>query len=211
MPSSGKIRKNISHFWCKILEAEFFLKKACSSWEMVCQSLWETMWGVLLLPCLLKTLFSKKKSALVLRLLFQDFEKKIRITFSHVRKVRGKSPWELPNCPLFSHYFLQTDFSNSTKSIERLAEQSVANVTYECYENFTIYYPLYNNAKFWIEGVLLILVGTLGLFGNFLTLAVLSQSKKSTFNQLLIALSICDRYVFTLFKTSIFVQKWIQN
>ena len=105
MPSSGKIRKNISHFWCKILEAEFFLKKACSSWEMVCQSLWETMWGVLLLPCLLKTLFSKKKSALVLRLLFQDFEKKIRITFSHVRKVRGKSLWELPNCPLFSHYF----------------------------------------------------------------------------------------------------------
>ena len=34
----------------------------------------------------------KKKSALVLRLLFQDFEKKIRITFSHVGKVRGKSP-----------------------------------------------------------------------------------------------------------------------
>ena len=31
------------------------------------------------------------KSSLVLRLLFQDFEKKIRITFSHVRKVRGKS------------------------------------------------------------------------------------------------------------------------
>ena len=107
----------------------------------------------------------------------------------------------------FLTIFLQTDFSNSTKSIERLAEQSVANVTYECYENFTIYYPLYNNAKFWIEGVLLILVGTLGLFGNFLTLAVLSQSKKSTFNQLLIALSICDRYVSALFKTSIFVQK----
>ena len=116
------------------------------------------------------------------------------------------------NCQTVHYFltiFLQTDFSNSTKSIERLAEQSVANVTYECYENFTIYYPLYNNAKFWIEGVLLILVGTLGLFGNFLTLAVLSQSKKSTFNQLLIALSICDRYVSALFQTSIFVQKLI--
>ena len=89
--------------------------------------------------------------------------------------------------------FLQ--INNSTETIEKLEEHSVKNVTYECYENFTIYYPLYNNAKFWIEGVLLILVGTLGLFGNLLTLAVLSQSKKSTFNQLLIALSICDRYI----------------
>ena len=93
--------------------------------------------------------------------------------------------------------FLQTN--NSTETIEKLEEQSVKNVTYECYENFTIYYPLYNNAKFWIEGVLLILVGTLGLFGNLLTLAVLSQSKKSTFNQLLIALSICDRYILRRF------------
>ena len=199
MPSSGKIRKNISHFWCKILEAEFFLKKACSSWEMVCQSLWETMWGVLLLPCLLKTLFSKALS------FFDYFFKILKRKFVSRFPMWGK--WgenRFENCQTVHYFltiFLQTDFSNSTKSIERLAEQSVANVTYECYENFTIYYPLYNNAKFWIEGVLLILVGTLGLFGNFLTLAVLSQSKKSTFNQLLIALSICDRYVFTLFKT----------
>ena len=87
--------------------------------------------------------------------------------------------------------FLQTN--NSTETIEKLEEQSVKNVTYECYENFTIYYPLYESTKFWIEGVLLIIVGILGLLGNFLTLAVLSQSKKSTFHQLLIALSFCDR------------------
>ena len=142
-----------------------------------------------------KTLFSKRiYSALVIRLLFNILKK-----YSyHVFPCKESEKFHQKNYQtlnFFSPYFLQqTDFSNSTKAIERLAEQS-ANVTYECYENFTIYYPLYNNAKFWIEGVLLILVGTLGLFGNFLTLAVLSQSKKSTFNQLLIALSICDRYL----------------
>ena len=61
------------------------------------------------------------------------------------------------------------------------------NMTFKCYENFTIYYPRYHQAKFWIEGVILIIVGILGLLGNFLTLAVLSQSKRSTFNQVSIS------------------------
>ena len=77
--------------------------------------------------------------------------------------------------------------------------QESLNVTYDCYGNFTIYYPLYESAKFWIEGVLLIGVGLLGLCGNFLTLAVLGNSKRSTFNQLLIVLSICDSLLIVFF------------
>ena len=57
------------------------------------------------------------------------------------------------------------------------------NLTFVCYENFTVYFDLYQQARFWIEGVVLIIVGILGLLGNILTLAVLSQSKRSTFNQ----------------------------
>ena len=45
----------------------------------------------------------------------------------------------------------------------------------------------YETARFWIEGVLLIAVGTLGILGNILTLAVLSKSKKTNFNQLLVS------------------------
>ena len=62
------------------------------------------------------------------------------------------------------------------------------NMTFKCYENFTIYYPRYHRAKFWIEGVILIIVGILGLLGNVLTLVVLSskRSKRTTFNQVCI-------------------------
>ena len=102
MPSSGKIRKNISHFWCKILEAEFFLKKACSSWEMVCQSLWETMWGVLLLPCLLKTLFSKRKVLSFFDYFFKILKRKFVSRFPMWGKW-GEN--RLENCQTV-HYFL---------------------------------------------------------------------------------------------------------
>ena len=59
------------------------------------------------------------------------------------------------------------------------------NLTFVCYENFTVYFYRYQQARFWIEGVVLIIVGILGLLGNILTLAVLSQSKRSTFNQVI--------------------------
>ena len=49
-----------------------------------------------------------------------------------------------------------------------------------------LYGTQYETARFWIEGVLLIAVGTLGILGNILTLAVLSKSKKTNFNQLLV-------------------------
>ena len=100
------------------------------------------------------------------------------------------------------------DSKNSTKENNHMVittdadvakNQESLNVTYDCYGNFTIYYPLYESAKFWIEGVLLIGVGLLGLCGNFLTLAVLGNSKRSTFNQLLIVLSICDSLLIVFF------------
>lgn len=78
-------------------------------------------------------------------------------------------------------------------------DSEVVNVTYQCYDNYTVYYPLYESAKFWIEGVLLIGVGILGLLGNCLTLAVLSQSKRSTFNQLLIVMSVSDSLLIVFF------------
>ena len=87
----------------------------------------------------------------------------------------------------------------TTASDDVTKNQESLNVTYDCYGNFTIYYPLYESAKFWIEGVLLIGVGLLGLCGNFLTLAVLGNSKRSTFNQLLIVLSICDSLLIVFF------------
>ena len=80
-----------------------------------------------------------------------------------------------------------------------LEELNKNNKTYECYENATIYQSYVANSTFWIEGVLLIGVGLLGLCGNFLTLAVLGKSKRSTFNQLLIVLSICDSLLIIFF------------
>ena len=53
----------------------------------------------------------KEKSSLVLRLLFQDFEKKIRITFSHVRKVRGKIALRIAKLSIiFSLFFCRRTF-----------------------------------------------------------------------------------------------------
>ena len=79
------------------------------------------------------------------------------------------------------------------------SEVETNNVTYACYENYTIYEPLYEQARFWIEGVLLFGVGLCGLLGNILTLAVLRKSKSSKFNQLLIFLSVTDIILIIFF------------
>ena len=63
---------------------------------------------------------------------------------------------------------------------------------YTCYENFTVYHPVFESAQFWIEGVLLIGVGILGILGNCLTLIVLGKSKRTNFHLLLIVLSVTD-------------------
>ena len=69
---------------------------------------------------------------------------------------------------------------------------------YTCYENFTVYHPVFESAQFWIEGVLLIVVGILGILGNGLTLVVLGNSKKTNFHQLLIVLSVTDTLLVRL-------------
>ena len=101
---------------------------------------------------------------------------------------------ELPNKESNDSYISSTPTTSVT-----ILEDSSNNMTYECYENATIYNSYIENSTFWIEGILLIGVGLLGLCGNFLTLAVLGKSKRSTFNQLLIVLSICDSLLIIFF------------
>ena len=85
-------------------------------------------------------------------------------------------------------YCLQT----SDSRVEINQEEYEEGEEYTCYENFTIYHPVFESAQFWIEGVLLIGVGILGILGNCLTLIVLGKSKKTNFHQLLIVLSVTD-------------------
>ncbi len=55
-----------------------------------------------------------------------------------------------------------------------------------------MYLPIYESARFWLEGVGLAIVGLLGLCGNGLTLAVLARSRGTKFNRLLVYLSVTD-------------------
>ena len=59
----------------------------------------------------------------------------------------------------------------------------VKNVSYPCYHNYTVYYPVYERTRFWVEGVSLVVVGLLGVLGNLLTVAVLARSKNTKFNR----------------------------
>lgn len=72
---------------------------------------------------------------------------------------------------------------------------------YKCYGNFTVHYHLYEETKFWVESVLIFAVGTLGILGNGLAFAVLNQSKRTQFNQLLMTLSIIDSVLIASFMT----------
>ena len=72
---------------------------------------------------------------------------------------------------------------------------------------FTIIYKF----RFWIEGVLLTTVGTIGLIGNTVSIIVLSQSRmKNSFNQLLIVLAAFDStfIILILVKAIFMVFKW---
>ncbi|TRY73942.1 hypothetical protein TCAL_11824 [Tigriopus californicus] len=70
---------------------------------------------------------------------------------------------------------------------------------YTCYENYTEYRPLYDNAQFWIEGILLFFVGLFGILGNVLALAVLRKGKNTKFNQLLVYMSVTDIVLIVFF------------
>jgi len=71
------------------------------------------------------------------------------------------------------------NINNNSKTEEVGKEED----DFTCYENFTVYHPVFETAQFWIEGVLLIGVGIFGICGNCLTLVVLSKSKNSSFHQ----------------------------
>jgi len=70
---------------------------------------------------------------------------------------------------------------------------------YPCYDNLTVYLPIYEATRFWVEGVALCCVGVAGLCGNALTLAVLTKSKKTKFNKLLVHLSVTDCVLIVFF------------
>ncbi len=70
---------------------------------------------------------------------------------------------------------------------------------YPCYDNYTVYLPIYESTRFWVEGVGLTCVGVLGLCGNALTLAVLANSKGTKFNRLLVYLSVTDCVLIAFF------------
>ena len=77
--------------------------------------------------------------------------------------------------------------ASSVNDSSRIEEE-----VFRCYDNYTVYLPIYEATRFWVEGVGLACVGLLGLCGNGLTLAVLARSKGTKFNRLLVYLSITD-------------------
>ena len=62
-----------------------------------------------------------------------------------------------------------------------------------CYEKIKDFSNLRNNARFWLEGIAITLLGLVGLAGNFLSIAVLNTYKTNTsFNRLLMSLAVVD-------------------
>ena len=60
-----------------------------------------------------------------------------------------------------------------------------------CYEKIKDFSNLRNNARFWLEGIAITLLGLVGLAGNFLSIAVLNTYKTNTsFNRLLMSLAV---------------------
>ena len=60
---------------------------------------------------------------------------------------------------------------------------------YTCHEPLTTFEPLMDIAQFWLEGVAILVVGTFGLMGNFMTLLVLRRIDSNVmFNKLLMSL-----------------------
>nr|XP_040569928.1 FMRFamide receptor-like [Lepeophtheirus salmonis] len=97
----------------------------------------------------------------------------------------------------FILYFSSTDLE-SNESFDGSIESSPTH-NYTCYENYTVYIEIWYTAKFWIEGILQFGVGLLGIFGNILTIFVLSKNKKTNFNNLLIYLSLTDLVLIIIF------------
>ena len=64
-------------------------------------------------------------------------------------------------------------------------------VEYQCHEGFEEARHLMTHAQFWLEGVLLLIIGVFGIFGNVMTLIVLRRIDSNatfSFNRLLMSL-----------------------
>jgi hypothetical protein len=56
-----------------------------------------------------------------------------------------------------------------------------SNVTEDiCHEKFDDINPILNSVRFWIEGVCLVVVASIGLLGNFLTVLVIANLENSS-------------------------------
>ena len=61
--------------------------------------------------------------------------------------------------------------------------------SYRCHETFANYRHVMTAASFWLDGVLILVVGIFGLAGNALTVVVLRRiDSNTTFNRLLMSL-----------------------
>ena len=59
--------------------------------------------------------------------------------------------------------------------------------TSDCYEPILEYHGVRQNARYWLEGILIFIVGVIGIFGNVLSIVVLRRCPVNrSFNGLLI-------------------------
>ena len=49
-----------------------------------------------------------------------------------------------------------------------------------CHEHFDDIYPILNRVRFWVEGVCLVVVASIGLLGNLLTVLVIANLENSS-------------------------------
>ena len=69
----------------------------------------------------------------------------------------------------------------------------------ECYEKRDVYSPLAKAFYYWVEGVGVVIAGTLGVFGNILTILTLRKMRTNkNFNNLLIGLSVFDTFLIVV-------------
>ena len=78
--------------------------------------------------------------------------------------------------------------SNASNENHRLENGSIETVNpADCYTPLDEAEVMLEKARFWLEGVFLFVVGTIGLVGNILAILILSNSPENTaFNMLLI-------------------------
>jgi len=104
-------------------------------------------------------------------------------------EVRRSSPFNDSNSQTAS------STNNNTKNTDELHGQDY----YVCHETLDGYRHLMTSAAFWLEGVLILIVGLFGLAGNVLTIVVLRRlDSNATFNRLLMSLGEFEKTLYTV-------------